>query len=203
MLLRWCDRHGVRYIVGLAKNTRLQRKSQVWMELAESQYLLTRKKQRIFATIAYGARSWDRARRVIVKAEHSSHGASPRYVVTNLPQGDQYLYDKLYCARGDMENRIKDQQMDLFAGRASSHRWWPNQFRQLLSGLAYTPFEGLRERALKSTTLAKASPNRIRLTLLKIGAVIIRNTRRIRILMSSACPHRNLFHTVAYRLNSS
>jgi hypothetical protein len=115
----------------------------------------------------------------------------------------QYLYDKVYCARGDMENRIKDQQQDLFAGRASSHCWWPNQFRQLLSGLAYTLFEGLRRRALQNTTLAKASPNRIRLTLLKIGAVIIRNTRRIRILMSGACPHQDLFHTVAFRLNSS
>jgi hypothetical protein len=202
-LLRWCDKHDVRYIVGLAKNKRLERKSKVWMELAESQHLLTGKKQRVFATITYGAQSWDRTRRVIVKAEHSSHGANPRYVVTNLPQGDQYLYDKLYCARGDMENRIKDQQLDLFAGRASSHRWWPNQFRQLLSGLAYTLFEGLRTRALKDTALAKASPNRIRLTLLKIGAVIIRNTRRIRILMSSACPHQDLFLTVAYRLNSS
>jgi hypothetical protein len=202
-MLRWCDRHDVRYIVGLAKNKRLERKSKAWMELAESQYLLTNKKQRVFATITYGARSWDRARRVIVKAEHSGHGANPRYVVTNLPQGDQYLYDKLYCARGDMENRIKDQQLDLFAGRASSHRWWPNQFRQLLSGLAYTLFEGLRARALKGTALANASPNRIRLTLLKIGAVIIRNTRRIRILMSSACPHQDLFRTAAYRLNSS
>ena len=202
-LLRWCDRHDVRYIVGLAKNKRLKRKSKIWMDLAESQYLLTNKKQRLFATITYGARSWDRPRRVIVKAEHSSHGANPRYVVTNLPQGDQYLYDKIYCARGDMENRIKDQQMDLFAGRASSHRWWPNQFRQLLSGLAYTLFEGLRARALENTTLAKASPNRIRLTLLKIGAVIIRNTRRIRILMSNACPHQDLFRTAANRLNSS
>ena len=202
-VLRWCDRHNVRYIVGLAKNKRLERKSKAWTEIAQSLYLTTGKKQRVFATICYGARTWDRARRVIVKAEHSSHGTNPRYVVTNLPQTDKYLYDKVYCARGDMENRIKDQQQDLFAGRASSHRWWPNQFRQLLSGLAYTLFEGLRQRALKNTVLEKASPNRIRLTLLKIGAVIIRNTRRIRILMSSACPHQDLFHTVAFRLNSS
>lgn len=181
----------------------MKRQSQVWMELAESQYLLARKKQRFFATLTYGARSWGRARRVIVKAEHSSYGANPRYVVTNLPQGDQYLYDKLYCARGDMENRIKDQQMDLIAGRASGHRWWPNQFRQMLSSLAYTLFEGLRARALKGTALANTSPNRIRLTLLKIGVVIIRNTRRIRILLSSACPHQDLFRAMAYQLNSS
>jgi len=202
-LLRWCERHDVRYIVGLARNTRLQRVSRKWTTLAEEQYRATGRKQRVFASVTYAALTWDRARRVIVKAEHSAHGANPRYVITNLPQGDQYLYDKLYCARGDMENRIKDQQLDLFAGRASCHRWWPNQFRQLLSGLAYTLFEALRRRALHDTALANASPNRIRLTLLKIGAVIIRNTRRIRILMSSACPHQDLFRTVAWRLNSS
>jgi hypothetical protein len=202
-LLRWCDRHRVSYIVGLAKNKRLQRRSAAWMELAEARYRTTGKKQRVFASLHYGAKTWDRPRRVILKAEHSSHGANPRYVVTNLPQTDKYLYDKVYCARGDMENRIKDQQMDLFAGRASSHRWWPNQFRQLLSGLAYTLFEGLRAHALKDTALSNASPNRIRLTLLRIGAVIIRNSRRIRILLSSACPHQDLFRTVALRLNSS
>ena len=202
-LLRWCERHDVRYIVGLARNTRLQRVSRQWTTLAEEQYRATGRKQRVFASVTYGALTWDQARRVIVKAEHNAYGANPRYVITNLPQGDQYLYDKLYCARGDMENRIKDQQLDLFAGRASCHRWWPNQFRQLLSGLAYTLFEALRRRALHDTPLANASPNRIRLTLLKIGAVIIRNTRRIRILISSACPHQDLFRTVAWRLNSS
>jgi len=173
------------------------------MDLAEELYELTGKKQRLFASIASGARSWDQARRVIVKAEHCSHGPNPRFVVTNLPLTDKYLYDKVYCARGDMENRIKDQQLDLFAGRTSCQRWWPNQFRQLLSGLAYTLFDGLRSRALEKTVLAKASPNRIRLTLLKVGAVIIRNTRRIRILMSNACPHQDLFRTIAFRLNSS
>ena len=150
-----------------------------WREIAESLYGLTGKKQRVFASFIYSAGSWDKPRRVIVKAEHSAYGANPRWVVTNLPQTDQYLYDKLYCARGDMENRIKDQQLDLFAGRVSCHRWWPNQFRQLLSGLAYTLFEGLRRKALEGTALAKASPHTIRLTLLKIGAVVIRNTRRV------------------------
>ena len=97
---------------------------------------------RLFVSIHQGARSRGRSRRVIVKAEHSGHGPNPRYVVTHLPQTDKYLYDKLYCARGDMENRIEDQQMDLFAGRASCHRWWPNPFRQRLSGLVYTLLEG-------------------------------------------------------------
>ena len=200
-LLRWCERHEVQYIVGLAKNDRLKAKADLWTAAAEHLYHLTGKKQRLFASIPYGALSWDKARRVIVKAEHSAHGANPRFVVTNLPQTDQYLYDKLYCARGDMENRIKDQQLDLFAGRTSCHRWWPNQFRQLLSGLAYTLFEGLRRLGLAGTELAKATPDRIRLTLLKIGAVILRNTRRIRILMSSACPHQQLYESVFLRLN--
>jgi hypothetical protein len=202
-ILRWCERHDVRYIVGLAKNVRVKARAALWISMAESLYELTGKKQRLFTSIRYGARSWDKPRRVIVKAEHGRLGANPRFVVTNLSQTDQYLYDKLYCARGDMENRIKDQQLDLFAGRTSSHRWWPNQFRQLLSGLAYTLFEGLRRRALQNTRLATASPNTLRLTLLKIGAVVIRNTRRIRLLLSSACPHQDLFRLVAQRLNTT
>jgi hypothetical protein len=100
-ILRWCDRHQVRYIVGLAQNKRLRARSAPWIDLAELQYALTDKKQRVFASIHYGARSWDKPRRVIVKAEHSSHGANPRFVVTNLPQSDRFLYDKVYCARGD------------------------------------------------------------------------------------------------------
>ena len=96
---------------------------------------------------------------MIVKAEHTARGANPRFVVTNLsPQTDRYLYTRLYCARGDMENRIKNQQMDLFADRASCHRFWSNQFRQLLSGLAYTLMEGLRRLALGNTALAVAKP---------------------------------------------
>jgi hypothetical protein len=174
-----------------------------WIDMAESFYYLTGKKQRLFASINYAARSWDKARRVIVKAEHTQKGSNPRFVVTNLLEESQYLYDKVYCARGDMENRIKDQQLDLFADRTSSHRWWPNQFRQLLSGLAYTLFESLRYHALNGTRLSSASPNTLRLILLKIGAVIVRNTRRIRILLSSAYPHQDLFRSVALRLNSS
>lgn len=202
-ILRWCERHDVRYIVGLAKNTRVWAQAAQWINEAETLYEQTGRKQRLFSSLTYAALSWDKPRRVIVKAEHSRLGANPRFVVTNLKQGDQYLYDKLYCARGDMENRIKDQQLALFAGRTSSHRWWPNQFRQLLSGLAYTLFEGLRRRALRNTRLATASPNTLRLTLLKIGAVVIRNTRRIRLLLSSACPHQDLFRLVAQRLNTT
>ncbi len=202
-MLRWCESRGVQYIVGMARNRRLQKKAQGLMERAEQAYEATGRKQRLFGSVWYGARTWDRARRVIVKAEQGTRGANPRFVVTNLKQTDRYLYDRMYCARGDMENRIKDQQMDRFAGRASCHHFWPNQFRQLLSGLAYTLIEGLRRLALKNTALAVASPNRIRLTLLRVGAVALRNTRRIRLLLSSACPYQELFRTVAWRLDSS
>ena len=202
-MLRWCERQQLQYIVGIARNRRLEAMAKGHTAWAERLHELTGKKQRLFTSLHYGARTWRTERRVILKAEHNDYGSNPRFVVTNMPQSERYLYDKVYCARGDMENRIKDQQLDLFADRTSCHRWWPNQFRQLLSGLAYTLFEGLRRMALTGTELATASPNRIRLTLLKIGAVVIRNTRRIRLLMSTAYPHQNLFREVAWHLNSS
>ena len=202
-MLRWCERHDIRYIVGLTKNSRLTRQASAWIKMAGAHYAITAEKQRLFASIRYAARSWDKQRRVIVKAEHTRLGSNPRFVVTNLEQSDRFLYDKLYCARGDMENRIKDQQLGLFAHRTSSHRWWNNQFRQLLSGLAYVLFEGLRRLALEGTPLKNAAPQTIRLQLLKIGAVVIRNTRRVRILMSSACPHQDLYRAVALRLDTS
>ena len=98
---------------------------------------------------------------MIVKAEHTARGSNPRFVVTNLPGTDDYLYDRVYCACGDMENRLKDQPLDLFADRAPCHRFWPNQFRQLLSALAYTLIKGVRRLALERTVLATAGPNRI------------------------------------------
>ena len=177
-MLRWCEAHGVRYIVGIAKNPRLHQQAEALLEDAEREYQATGKKQRWFGSVNYGAHTWDRKRRVIVKAEHTALGSNPRFVVTNLPQTDRYptvtvgLYNRIYCARGDMENRLKDQQLDLFADRTSCHGFWPNQFRQLLSALAYTLIEGLRRLAPIRTVLATASPNRIRLTLLRVGAVV-------------------------------
>ena len=202
-MLRWCERQQVRYVVGIARNTRLLAQSEALRTAAERRFAATGRKQRLFGSINYAAGPWDRERRVIVKAEHSGFGSNPRFVVTNLPYGDRYLYDRVYCARGDMENRIKDQQLDLFATRTSCMRMAANQFRVLLSGLAYTLFEGLRRLALGDTELATASPDRIRLTLLRIGAVVVRNTCRIRFLPGSTWPHQDLFRTVAWRLDSS
>ncbi len=200
-MLSWCERHAVDYIVGIAKNNRLDTQAQAFFHEAQTRFERSGRTQRRFHEIAYAARSWDRPRRVIVKAEHSAQGSNPRYVVTNLKGDPKGLYRKLYCARGDMENRIKEQQLDLFAGRTSCHAWWPNQFRLLLSGLAYTLLEAIRRLGLRGTQLAHAQAGTIRLKLLKIGAVIVRNTRRVRFLLSSSYPYQPLFFEVAARLS--
>lgn len=157
---------------------------------AEDCFTQLQTKVRWLTDFDYGARSWDHPRRVIAKIEYSDKGANPRYVVTNLKGDPQNLYDKLYCARGDMENCIKQQQLDLFADRTSCHRWWPNQFRLLLSSLAYILLESIRRLALQGTELARAYVGTLRLKLLKIGAVILKNTRRIRFLLSSNYPYQ-------------
>ena len=199
-MLRWCDRHEVGYIVGLAKNKRLNRLTASLQDEAAACFAATGHKVRWFTDLHYGARSWDRARRVIAKIEYSQHGVNPRYVVTNLEGDAKHLYDKIYCARGDMENRIKENQLDMFGDRTSCQRWWPNQFRLLLSSLAYTLIEAIRRIALKGTELASAYVGTIRLKLFKIGAVILKNTRRIRFLLASGCPYQELYFLVAHRL---
>jgi hypothetical protein len=192
-MLRWCERMGVGYIVGLAKNERLQALSAKLQKRAERKYRRSGCKVRLFSAFQYKAKSWDKKRRVIVKAEHNERGANPRYVVTNLEGRSQALYDELYCARGEMENRIKEQQLGLFSDRTSCHAWWPNQFRLLLSSAAYVLLETLRRIGLSGTDLARAQVSTIRLRLLKIGAVITRNTRRIRLWLSSSFPFQELF----------
>ena len=173
------------------------------LEKAQTQYEKTGEKQRLFGDIRYAALTWDRARRVIAKAEHTEQGSNPRYVVTNLDGEAQSLYDDVYCARGEMENRIKEQQLDLFADRTSCTRWWANQFRLLLSSLAYLLLEAIRRLGLKGTELARAQCGTIRLKLLKIGAIIRRNTRRIYFHLSSACSYQKLFFRVARRLSTA
>jgi hypothetical protein len=202
-MLRWCESHGVHYIVGLAKNSRLNEMAKPRLDRAGRQYEKTGQKQRLFGTIRYAALTWDRARRVIVKAEHTEQGSNPRYVITNLSGKGQELYDEIYCARGEMENRIKEQQLDLFADRTSCTKWWANQFRLLLSSLAYLLLEAIRRLGLKGTELARAQCGTIRLKLLKIGAVIRRNTRRVYFHLSSACPYQDLFFRVVRRLSTA
>lgn len=201
-MLAWCERHDVGYIMGIAQNKRLNEISAHWQQEAEKQYATSGEKVRWFDEFHYAAKSWKRARRIIIKIEHTEKGSNPRYVVTNLTGEPQCLYDELYCLRGEMENRIKEQQLDLFADRTSCHKWWSNQFRLLLSSLAYILLETIRRLALQGTELAQAYVGTLRLKLLKIGAVILRNTRRIRFLLASSCPYQKLFFHVTARLAS-
>lgn len=202
-VMSWCERNRVHYILGIPKNNRLQIMTLTLREKATEKYVETQQKQRLFGGLSYGAKSWGKLRRVIVKAEYNSLGPNTRYVVTNLPGDDQELYDHIYCHRGEMENRIKEQQLDLFADRTSCSRWWPNQFRLLLSSLAYVLMEAIRRLGLIATVFKNATSQTIRLKLLKIGAVILRNTRRVRFLLSSAYPYKELFGKVKERLDSS
>jgi len=189
-MLSWCERRGVKYIVGIARNSRLEHKIEPAMQLVEQLVELTGEKQREFFRLHYAAKTWKQSRQVIAKLEITDKGRNPRFIVTNLEGDKQMLYDDLYCARGDMENRIKEQQLGLFADRTSAHHWWANQFRLLLSSLGYVLMESIRRVALKGTELARAQMSTLRLKLLKIGAVILRNTRRIRFLLSSAYPYQ-------------
>jgi len=199
-MLTWCERNNVDYIVGIAKNKRLQVEAAPFIDQALQNFETSHEKQRLFGWIRYGAKSWGGEKQIIVKAEHTAKGANPRFVVCSLTGEVQLLYDDLYCARGDMENRIKEQQLCLFADRTSCHAWYANQFRLLLSSLAYILIEGIRRLALQGTDLARAQSDTIRLKLFKIGAVIIRNTRRIRFLMSSSYPYQEIFYKITRRL---
>jgi len=195
--LRWCEDQGVGYVLGLAQNERVLALAQPWLAQAQAQQESSREKQRVFGEVRYAAQSWDRPRRVIVKAEHTEQGSNPRFVVTNLEGEPQGLYDEVYCARGEMENRIKEQQLGLFSDRTSCQDWWANQFRLLLSSCAYVLLETVRRLGLAGTELARAQAGTIRLKLLKIGAVVLRNPRRVRLLLSSSYPYQNIFAQVA------
>jgi hypothetical protein len=199
-LMRWCDRNGVDYVLGLARNKVLEKIVQPHMLAAQQQYEQTRQPQRHFHELSYAAGTWDRPRRVIHKAEHNHQGDNPRFVVTTLLQPPQQLYENRYCGRGEMENRIKEQQLGLFADRTSCQRFIANQFRLLLSSFAYVLMQTLREKALAGTELATAQVNTIRTKLLKIGAVVITSVRRIVLRLSSAYPLKALFEQVAARL---
>jgi hypothetical protein len=202
-MLRWCEWAGVDYIIGLARNSRLEALGAPLMAEAEAAFASEPQKQRRFAWVDYAAGTWDRERRIIAKAEFSAQGKNPRFVVTSLPGDAQALYDEVYCARGEMENRIKEQQLGLFSDRTSCHSWWANQFRVILSAAAYVLMETIRRVGLRGTELARAQVGTIRLKLLKIGTVIVRNTRRIRFFFASAYPYQELFKRACGALSSA
>lgn len=193
-MLRWCERNNIVYIVGIAQNNRLNKLSDEARKAAELEYNKTNVKQRIFSEFNYAAKTWKNERRIVCKAEHTNQGANPRYIVTNETKfTPQELYDSLYCKRGDMENRIKEIKLGLFADRTSCHKWWPNQLRLIFASMAYVLIDNMRRIALQNTELAQAQCTTIRLKLYKIGAVVLRNTRRIRFLFSEHCPKKILF----------
>ena len=199
-IIRWCERHNVFYIIGYTRNARLMKIIGAALTTTKANFDRTKEKQRDFMDFHYAANSWNIKRHIIAKLEVTEKGQNPRFITTNLPGDAQDLYDKIYCARGDMENRIKEQQLGMFADRTSAHEWWANQFRLLLSSLGYILLESIRRIALKGTELEKAQATTIRLKLLKIGAVILRNTRRIRFLLSSHYPYQDLFRSVSAKL---
>ncbi len=199
-LMRWCEKHGVNYIFGLARNSRLEKLSGKLQQQAEAEYQATGEKQRLFGEFLYAAGSWDRERRVIAKAERLPKGANPRYLVTNLEGEAQQLYDEVYCARGEMENRIKEQQLCLFADRTSCHALLANQFRLLLSGFAYTLLKGLRRLGLEGTEYAKAQASTLRLKLVKVAARVRVTARRVVFHLATSYPEQDLFAKLCQRL---
>lgn len=201
-LMRWCDSHGIGYVLGLAQNKALVPRARDEIERAERQFRRTGQPQRVFGSFWYAAGSWERRRRVIVKAEHTDKGPNPRFVVVNVPGDPQELYEEVYCQRGEMENRIKEQQLGLFADRTSCHRLLANQFRLLLSSAAYVLVQALRRTALKGTELAQAQVGTIRLKLFKVAARVTVSVRRVVFHLASSYTYQGVFREAYARLRS-
>jgi Transposase DDE domain group 1 len=195
-LMSWCEQNRVDYVLGLARNSRLQRKTAPAMREAKQQHQRTGKAARVFAEFSYRTRkSWSRSRRVVAKAEYLEKGENPRFVVTSLPAESweaAALYEKTYCARGEMENRIKEQ-LSLFADRMSTESLRANQLRLYFSSLAYVLIHALRRLGLAGTEWAQAQVHTIRLRLLKIAAEVRLSARRIWVSFSHAYPWKNIF----------
>jgi hypothetical protein len=196
-LMAWCEDNDVDYLFGLARNTRLV--EEIASELADAavESTVTGEPARRFKDFLWTTRdSWSRRRRVVGKAEHTQGEANPRFVVTSLgpKRADaRTLYEDLYCARGEMENRIKECQLDLFADRTSAATMRANQLRLWFASMAYVLISALRRIGLARTRLANATCGSIRLTLFKIGAVVTRSVRRIKLAMASGCPYQHEF----------
>jgi hypothetical protein len=201
-LMTWCEANGVDFVLGLARNERLAAEIAPELELAAAKSRCTGRPERRFRSFVWTTReSWSRPRRVVAKAEWTNGEANPRFVVTSLMrEGAKYLYEKVYCARGEMENRIKECQLDLYADRTSAGTLRANQLRLWFHSMAYVLLCALRRIALHDTDLAEATCGTIRLKLLKIGALVRISARRIRIAMASACPAARVWGLASVRL---
>jgi hypothetical protein len=205
-LMAWCEQQGVDFVFGLARNARLQRALGGELAQAHEQFEQSGEATRIFRDFPYQTRkSWSCQRRVIGKAEHLAKGANPRFIVTSLTAESwpaAALYEQLYCARGEMENRIKEQQLCLFADRTSSHNLASNQLRLWFSSVAYILLNELRRLGLQGTELARARCDTIRTKLLKIGAQIRVTVRRVWVHLSSSYPHAALWTQIVGNLRA-
>jgi hypothetical protein len=199
-LMAWCEANGVDYLLGLARNARLVEEVAPELEQARQQWLAARQPARVFKDFAYRTLdSWSRQRRVVAKAEHLDKGANPRFVVTSLPpqrRAARALYEEDYCGRGDMENRIKEQQLYLFADRTSCATMRANQLRLYFSSIAYLLLSALRRHGLEGTALAGAQCQTIRQKLFKIGAWVRVAVRRVWLALSQSYPHQGVFARV-------
>ncbi len=198
----WCEANEVDYVLGLAKNERLKQEIAEELKQAKALHECTGQASRVFKDFTYQTlKSWTRARRVVGKAEHLNKGSNPRFVVTSLAVeafDAKMLYEQEYCARGEMENRIKEQQLYLFADRTSTSVMRSNQLRLWFSSVAYVLMNAFRQVALKGTEMERAQCGTIRVKLLKIGALVKISVRRVVVALASGCPYQEIFAT-AYR----
>jgi hypothetical protein len=206
-LMAWCEAHGVDFVFGLQQNERLVAEIASELARAEARSRRSGKPARCFKEFKWQTRrSWSRERRVVAKAEFTNDEANPRFVVTSLSRAEckpKFLYEKVYCARGEMENRIKECQLDLYADRTSAATMRANQLRLWLASFAYILLCAVRRIGLHHTPFAKASCGTIRLKLLKIGALVRVSVRRIKIAMASSCPAAGIWGRAAVRLNAA
>ena len=206
-LMAWCEANGVHYLFGLARNVRLEAEIEAELAAAAADSQASGQAARRFKDFLWTTRdSWSCRRRVVAKAEHTRQGTNPRFVVTSLTPQDydaRALYEDVYCARGEMENRIKEQQLDLFADRTSAATMRANQLRLWFASMAYVLLEALRRIALRHTQFADATCGTIRRKLLKIGALVRISVRRVRIAMASACPYQRDYRSAYIRLGQA
>jgi hypothetical protein len=204
-IMAWCETNGVDYVLGLAQNTRLKAMIAEEQEQARQEFERTKQAARVFTDLEYRTlATWSRERRVVAKAEHLAKGANPRFVVTSLKSQDRAakpLYEADYCRRGEMENRIKEQQLHLFADRTSAATMRANQVRLYCSSIAYVLLAALRRLGLAGTELAAAQCQTIRLKLLKIGALVRVTVRKVWVKLSSSCPYTEVFRRVHTNLS--
>ena len=206
-IMTWCEEHGIDFVFGLAKNERLKARIAEELQQAQAQYEQTREASRVFKDFRYQTlESWTRDRRVVAKAEHLDKGSNPRFVVTSMQverMEARTLYEQLYCARGDMENRIKEQQLWLFADRTSAGKMRANQIRLYFSSAAYLLMQALRRLGLRGTQMATAQCNTIRLKLLKVGAQVKVTVRKVWISLAGGYPYVDIFYQVFRNLKAA